>query len=521
MNRQSGGIGWSLEVIRGREVGRRFPLLKGRSILGNGVGDGDGIDLSGQEGDSPRRMAARQAVVELGADGPSIRDLDSPGGTFVNKRRLLPDQSQPLRDGDLLQLGGVQLRVVGAPAGRETAEPSAGPTPTRAASVRRPGASATARPVVRSVSRPNPRPTPTPSPAPSPSPTPTTTSPMAFALKGGPVCRSWDDFLTVSAQRWGELREELTSGRLAAYLVSTGRGDLAPRADAPGAPDERLDAWLGSLPVGRPARPELEVHPRSITVRATPGARTRRTIRVSNVGFRLLRSTARVEPAGAAWLAVASEFSHPFTTVEETEVVVEVTVPDPFPGKMTGAVVIDGNGGSARVAIVLEAPEARGAEPFGESAEAMVGGAGLDEIGERWAGWLARFGMARRVIGGAVLGLGVRLGIGAASGLSGLATLPGPAVVLAATGAVAGAIAAGRRGGPRDVPAGGFAGGFAGLVVAAVAVAACQAIEPILGTALSGNLVAVSVLWTAIGAVLGAASILAVPERSAGQGGTP
>ena len=57
-------------------------------------------------------MAARQAQLDLSAQGLTIRDLESPGGTFVNRQRLLPGQSRTLQPGDLIQLGGVQLKVV-------------------------------------------------------------------------------------------------------------------------------------------------------------------------------------------------------------------------------------------------------------------------------------------------------------------------------------------------------------------------------------------------------------------------
>src|SRR5437764_1320086 len=83
----------------------------------------------------------------------------------------------------------------------------------------------------------------------------------SFVLGPGAVCRSWDDFLTVSAQRWRAMRDELVTGRLAAFLVSSHHAQLAPSPDAPGTPDERLDAWLASIPTTRPSQPELDVHP--------------------------------------------------------------------------------------------------------------------------------------------------------------------------------------------------------------------------------------------------------------------
>src|SRR3954469_14347678 len=100
------GNGWALEIVRGRESGRVYALGGGETMLGNALNGGPGLDLSAHEGDSPRRMAARQAQLELTPQGPTVRDLDSPGGTFVNRQRLLPGQDRLLQAGQLLQLCG-------------------------------------------------------------------------------------------------------------------------------------------------------------------------------------------------------------------------------------------------------------------------------------------------------------------------------------------------------------------------------------------------------------------------------
>src|SRR5262245_35778490 len=91
---------WSLEVVRGHAVGRVYPLATGETIVGNGHDGQAKIDLGDQEAGSPRRMAARHAAISL--DGPelTIRDLDTPGGTFVNRQRLLSGQSRRLQPGD-------------------------------------------------------------------------------------------------------------------------------------------------------------------------------------------------------------------------------------------------------------------------------------------------------------------------------------------------------------------------------------------------------------------------------------
>src|SRR5262245_60658290 len=102
---------WELEVVRGREVGRRHPLDQGEIVLGNALEGARGIDLACQEASSPRRMAGRQASLTVSGESLIIRDLESPGGTFVNRQRLLAGQARSLQPGDILQLGGVQLQV--------------------------------------------------------------------------------------------------------------------------------------------------------------------------------------------------------------------------------------------------------------------------------------------------------------------------------------------------------------------------------------------------------------------------
>src|SRR3954468_6745383 len=113
MSSTMNGDGWALEVVRGKDAGRFFALRAGEIVLGNAPGDAGGLDLAGQESAAaPRRMAARHAALECSPRGLAVRDLESPGGTFVNRQRVLPGKATPLQDGDVIQLGGVQLRVV-------------------------------------------------------------------------------------------------------------------------------------------------------------------------------------------------------------------------------------------------------------------------------------------------------------------------------------------------------------------------------------------------------------------------
>ena len=511
------GHGWSLEIVRGREVGRVYALGRGETVLGNALNGEPGLDLAPHEGDSPRRMAARQARLDLSAQGLSVHDLDSPEGTFVNRQRLLPGQGRLLQAGDLIQVGGVQLKVVAgaapAPALRP-ASPAAKPAATAAKA--RP-ATAVARP--QQPAPVSPAPAPTPAPAPASSATRAGPLPSAFTLGSGARCRTWDDFLTVSAQRWPSMREELVSGRLASFLVSVGRADVAPSASAPGTPDERLDGWLATLPTTRPSRPELDVHPAAIKLRASPGGGIlRSSLQITNTGYRLLRTTVRLEPAGADWVRVPAESARgPIVTVDQTELPIEIHIPETFDIPPIATLVLDSNGGTRRVEVRLERPATAEAVPDAPTASGGPAGLGIRDL-------VARQPVGLRLVTWSVGALLLRVLVLVAGFVPGGAsegarpTLAGVAIMLAALGCLAAISFALNRGEPRDVPALGFAGGFAGVLAAALLVAACRTIEPTPGPGLAASPIVVCLLWGALGAALAGVSAILAPARSVAEG---
>ncbi len=207
---------WSLVVVRGREVGRVYLVNAGEIVVGNALNGKPGLDLADQEGSAPRRMAARHAALTCTNKEITIQDLETPGGTFVNRERLLSSRPRRLEPGDVIQLGGVQLRVE-----RNTSVPSAAPVVSGKAQ------EAKRAPAVAGTG-----PTPTTSqPAATTHAAPAGRLPIPFSMAGGASCRTWDDFLVLAAQHWGALRDELTSGRLAEYLGRIQRLDLVPRRD--------------------------------------------------------------------------------------------------------------------------------------------------------------------------------------------------------------------------------------------------------------------------------------------------
>ena len=524
--------GWSLETVRGRESGRVYALNGGETVLGNAPGGGPGLDLGHQEGDSPRRMAARQAQLDLSAQGLSIRDLESPGGTFVNRQRLLPGQSRALQPGDLIQLGGVQLKVVTVDPPKPQAavpqppapEPPAPEPPARSrqASAPKPAA-AKPQPQRPKPQAPTPRPpAPTPNPRQLPAP-PTKSGPLSavFTLASGARCRTWDDFLTISAQRWPSMCEELVSGRLAAFLASIGRGDMGPSAQTPGTPDERLDTWLATLPTTRPSQPEIDVHPAALKLRAAPGGGIMRAgLQITNTGYRLLRTNARVEPPSATWLKLPGALARgPIVTVDQTDLSLEVHIPETFTTPPSATLVLESNGGSRRVEVRLERPAVVDAIPDASSVQDSYVGLGLraliarQPIGLRLVTW-SLGALVLRVL---VLVAGLVVASGPGEGRPPL----GPAAVLLAALGCAGALAfVLKYGEARDAPAVGFAGACAGVLAATLLIAACRTIEPVLGPALSASPVAVCLLWVGLGVTLACLSVVLAPPRPDGEGST-
>lgn len=481
MSTTSGHERWILEVVRGRDVGRRYVVGTGETPIGNALAGASGFDLADQESNSPRRMAGRHACLMVEGEALTIRDLESPGGTFVNRQRLLAGQARRLQAGDLIQLGGVQLQVQ---------RDGQLETQTQRPFEQQPQAQTQAR---------------------------SGTLPIPFSIAGGSTCKTWDDFLNLSAQRWALVRDELTSGRIAEHLRRVGRMDLVPRAEPTLSADEQLDAWLARLPASRSSEPELDVHPQVLVLRAAmAGGLVRRSLRITNVGYRLLRSTARVEPAATTSIRVAAEFAtRPFLTIDHTDIPVEIELPESARSATLGSIVVESNGGTRRVEVRLERPALNVAGPDGETGSAPV-----DLIAHsRPLGQLVKAQpLSRRLIFVPLALVVFRLLVPVASfiplGASGASrfqpTLGSMALLLAAAGAVAG-LARGARGGDGfEIAPSGFTGAMLGILVAAVGFALIRSGESLLGGWASSP-VAALLLWALLGVAIALVSWLVLP----------
>jgi pSer/pThr/pTyr-binding forkhead associated (FHA) protein len=545
---------WSLEIVKGRDTGVRYELAAGKTIV-LGVGAETTLNLARHEIDGPRRIEAKHAEIGFQNDAPAIRDLDSRGGTFVNRKRLLQGRVETLSEGDIVQLAGVQLKVVKS--SENERDQAAPPSAVERSELRQPthrSSTTTAhthaglesdiltpKPPAASpkTSAHSPKPpaptakTPSPAPVSPPSKPPQTSaaksvpptsdsealgrsniqhdSPRSsgskqflYTLPSGSTCRGWDDFLTVAAQRWRELRDELTSGKLERFLISIGRADLAPAADDGESPDVRLDRWLDGLPTTKAAVPELDAYPPTIKIKASRkggGGIVKATLRVSNTGYRLLRSNIRIDADSITSLRVPAEFERPFLTIDETTIPIETTIPETLTEPVRRGLVVESNGGSKHIEVLIELADPVAVDPLAD-----------DQNNDQTSTFsIADWSIGRRAVlfcfAAALARTLVALGGVFATGFA------GSAAAFAIAGSLLGAASAVARKSLRDLPFAVFAGGVGGMIVASPAFALAAAIEPLLGGL--GRIAPLAIaLWAGVAAVAAVLSVRIAPPAA-------
>jgi hypothetical protein len=100
-----------LVVIRGLKINAEYPLYPGANYLGRTAERPADIDLTGLEAPEQVWSSRQHAVVHSDEGVLSVEDLNSLNGTFVNRARLHAGKKYQLKDGDVIQIGTVQLRV--------------------------------------------------------------------------------------------------------------------------------------------------------------------------------------------------------------------------------------------------------------------------------------------------------------------------------------------------------------------------------------------------------------------------
>ena len=94
-----------LRIEQGPEAGRVFALSEAAITIGRQDGNTIVID--------DRQLSRNHARLANGPDGPTITDLDSANGTYVNDQRI--DAPHPLHPGDRLRLGESIFLIEGTP----------------------------------------------------------------------------------------------------------------------------------------------------------------------------------------------------------------------------------------------------------------------------------------------------------------------------------------------------------------------------------------------------------------------
>lgn len=100
-----------LVVIRGQKLNVEYPLYTGDNFIGRTDEKPVDVDLEDQESAERIWCSRQHARVVSDDSGISIEDLGSQNGTFVNRARIFPGQLRPLVNGDVVQIGTVQLKL--------------------------------------------------------------------------------------------------------------------------------------------------------------------------------------------------------------------------------------------------------------------------------------------------------------------------------------------------------------------------------------------------------------------------
>jgi hypothetical protein len=102
-----------LVVIRGRKLQVEHLLYEGENFIGR-MGDKPvDIDLGDQESPERAWCSRQHAVIIYQGGRLAIEDLKSANGTFVNRTRLEVGKRYTLRDGDVIQIGNIHMKVMG------------------------------------------------------------------------------------------------------------------------------------------------------------------------------------------------------------------------------------------------------------------------------------------------------------------------------------------------------------------------------------------------------------------------
>lgn len=101
-----------LVVLRGMKIGAEYPLYDGRNVVGRFAEKPVDIDLVSQESMEQIWCSRQHAVLLFEKGSVSLEDLNSLNGTWLNGVRVHAGQARPVKAGDVVQIGTVQMKLV-------------------------------------------------------------------------------------------------------------------------------------------------------------------------------------------------------------------------------------------------------------------------------------------------------------------------------------------------------------------------------------------------------------------------
>jgi len=101
-----------LVVTRGLRPNWEYRIFEGRTILGRADEQPVDVDLQPLEPEDRIWSSRQHAAITCERGVLTIEDLNSTNGTYLNRTRVPPGEKRPLRAGDTIQIGEVQLKVV-------------------------------------------------------------------------------------------------------------------------------------------------------------------------------------------------------------------------------------------------------------------------------------------------------------------------------------------------------------------------------------------------------------------------
>jgi hypothetical protein len=100
-----------LVCIRGVRLGVEYPVYEGENFIGRSDEQPVDIDLDDQERPDNIWSSRQHAVVRFENGLLSVEDLKSANHTYVNRAKAEPGTKMPLKVGDVIQIGGIHLKV--------------------------------------------------------------------------------------------------------------------------------------------------------------------------------------------------------------------------------------------------------------------------------------------------------------------------------------------------------------------------------------------------------------------------